>query len=103
MDFTFNVGYWAVIVLIAASVAFGVVVQLMGRASFANEWVLSAVAAGIGGFLASEFIVGFRDWQPVFDGLALVPAVVGGLLIGSVVAAAARYMSGSHYGSPQAI
>ena len=31
MDFTFDVGFWAVIVLIAASVAFGVVVQFIGR------------------------------------------------------------------------
>ena len=92
----------SIAVMLAASAAFGVIVQLLGTAGFANEWVLTAVGAGIGAFVASEFAVSFREWQPVFDGLALIPALVGGLLAGGAVAAATRYVTSSQH-APQAI
>ena len=79
MDLAYSMGMWALILIIVASVIYG-----GGRpdgrfqASFDYEWRLTAIAAGIGAFGASEFIVGLRDWEPVFDGLALVPALIGG-------------------------
>lgn len=103
MDFALDMSMWAVILIIVASVAYGVGLQLVGRASSGYEWLLTSVAAGIGAVVASEFIVGFRDWAPVFDGLALAPALIGGLLVGGVVAAAARFVAGGHHDAPQAI
>ena len=103
MEFTFNIGMWAVILLIVGSVVFGVVAQLIGTANFSYEWVLTALGAGIGAFVVSEFIVGLRDVGPVFDGLALVPALIGGVLVGSVIAAATRFLTSGHHGAPQAI
>ena len=103
MDFAFSIGMWALIVLIVASAVYGVAVQLIGQASFAYEWLLTATSAGIGAFIASEFIAGFRDWEPMFDGLALIPALLGGLLVGGVAAAAARFVTSGHHGAPQAI
>jgi len=103
MEFTFNIGMWAVIVLIVGAVVFGVLAQLIGTASFGHEWILSALGAGIGAFVASEFIVGFRDVGPVFDGLALVPALIGGVVVGSIIAATTRYLTSGHHGAPQAI
>jgi len=103
MEFTYNVGMWAVILLVVGSVVFGVVAQLVGTANFGYEWMLSALGAGIGAFVASEFIVGLRDVGPVFDGLALVPALIGGVIVGSVIAAATRYLTSGHHGAPQAI
>ncbi|HEY7023581.1 MAG TPA: hypothetical protein VH371_01330 [Candidatus Limnocylindrales bacterium] len=103
MDFAYDMGMWALILIIVASVVYGVAIQMIGNASFGYEWLLTSIAAGIGAFGASEFIVGFRDWEPVFDGMALVPALIGGLLVGGVVAAAARLVAGGHHGAPQAI
>jgi len=34
---------------------------------------------------------------PVVDGLALVPALVGGLVVGLAVEIATRYFTGGHY------
>jgi hypothetical protein len=34
---------------------------------------------------------------PVVDGLALVPALAGGLVVGLVVEFATRYVTGGHY------
>jgi hypothetical protein len=103
MEFTFSLGVWALAVLVVASLAYGVVVELIGEASFGYEWVLTAITAGVGAFVASEFIVGFRDWEPLFDGLAIVPALVTGLIVGGVIAAAARYLTNGRHGAPQAI
>ena len=41
--------------------------------------------AAIGGLIASEFILAWQASGPVFDGLALVPALIGDLLVGIVV------------------
>jgi hypothetical protein len=103
MEFTFSMGVWALTALILASLAYGVVVQLIGGASFGYEWLLTAITAGIGAFAVSEFVVGFRNWEPVFDGLAIVPALVSGLIVGGVVAVAARFLTSGHHGAPQAI
>jgi hypothetical protein len=50
-----------------------------------------------GALVASEFIVAWRTVEPVFDGLALVPALLGGLLLGIVVAVAMRRLTGGTY------
>ena len=47
--------------------------------------LVDGVAAAIGGLIASEFILAWQASGPVFDGLALVPALIGGLLVGIVV------------------
>lgn len=103
MEFTVSMGLWALIVLIAGAVAVGAVYQVIGEAHYRYEWLVTAIGAGIGAFVASEFIVGFRDWEPVFDGLALVPALIAGLIVGGVVAASTRYLTSGHHGTPQAV
>jgi hypothetical protein len=47
--------------------------------------------------IASEFIISLRTFEPVWDGLALVPALIGGLVVGLVVEVATRYMTGGRY------
>ena len=44
---------------------------------------MDSVAAAIGALVASEFIVAWQALGPVVDGLALVPALAGGLVVGS--------------------
>ena len=99
MDLSFSIGVWGVLALIAGAVVFGVLVQLLGTPSFGYEWVATAVAAFIGGFAASEFIVDIRALEPVFDGLAILPAIIGGIFLGSVVAAGARFLTTDSYTS----
>jgi hypothetical protein len=103
MEFAFEIGPWALVGLITGSVAIGVVFQLIGEASFGYEWVLTALGAGVGAFVASEFAVGLRNWQPVFDGLALGPAVIAGLVVGGLVVGATRYVAGGRQAAHHAI
>jgi hypothetical protein len=90
-----GLGGWAL--LIVGAVVIGVVTQLAGRARFSYEWVATAIGAAIGGLVASEFVVGWRTFEPVTDGLALVPAALGGIVLGAVVAVVARFGFGDAY------
>lgn len=98
MDLTISIGFggWAVVVL--AAVVFGIVAQFIGDARTGYLWLIDAIAFGIGAVVASEFLVGMRGFEPVFDGLALVPALVGGLVVGGVVEVITRYLTGGQYG-----
>lgn len=97
MDFAITLGLGGWLLLIAGAIAFGVVAQFIGRVETGVEWLVDAVAAGIGALVGSEFIVSWRTFEPVWDGLALVPALVGGLVVGIVVEVATRRISGGTY------
>jgi uncharacterized membrane protein YeaQ/YmgE (transglycosylase-associated protein family) len=92
---TLGLGGWAI--LIVGSFVFGGVAQLIGETRTGFEWFVDAIAAGIGALFASEFIVAWQAMGPVVDGLALVPALAGGLVVGLVVEFATRYLTGGHY------
>jgi len=96
MDFSFDIGIWAIIGLAIGSVVLGLVIQLIGEPDFGLEWLITAVGAFVGGFCASEFVVGWRTWDPVWDSMALIPAIIGGLVVGIVVAAATRFLTTDH-------
>lgn len=93
MEFTYVIGNWAIVALLVGSIAFGVGVQLIGHPGFGYEWLITALATAVGAFGASEFIVGFRTWEPIFDGAAIVPAIAGGFVVGVVVAIATRFLT----------
>lgn len=97
MGFAIDLGLGGWALLVIGALAFGVIAQVIGRTTTAYEWLGDAIAAGIGALVASEFIVAFRDTGPVWDGLALVPALLGALIVGLVVELATRYMTGGTY------
>lgn len=90
-----GIGGW--IILIVGALVFGVVAQFIGEARTGYEWLVDGVAAVIGALVASEFLVSLRTFEPVWDGLAIVPAVIGGLAVGLVVEVATRYLTGGRY------
>jgi hypothetical protein len=47
--------------------------------------------------VASEFVIDWRAFGPVWDGLALAPALIGGLVLGVVVEVATRLVTGGSY------
>ena len=97
MEFAVSLGLGGWVVLAAGALVFGAIAQFIGQPRTGYEWLVTAVAAAIGAVVASEFIVGWQAFEPVWDGLALVPAVVGGLVGGTVVEVATRYLTGGTY------
>lgn len=75
----------------------GGIAQFVGTPRTGFEWLVDAAAAAIGALVASEFITSWRTFEPVYDGLALVPALVGALVIGVLVDVITRYSTGGTY------
>jgi uncharacterized membrane protein YeaQ/YmgE (transglycosylase-associated protein family) len=97
MELAIALGFGGWALLIVAALAFGVVAQLIGETRTGFEWLVDAIAVGIGALVASEFIIGWQAFEPVWDGLALVPALIGGLVTGLVIEVATRYVTGGTY------
>ena len=99
---TLGLGGW--LALLAGALLFGVVAQFIGEVRTGYEWLADFIAAAIGAVIASEFIISLRTYEPVWDGLAIVPAIVGGLALGVVVELGTRYLTGGRYTShPMAV
>ena len=97
MEFAISLGLGGWILLIVGALLFGVVAQFVGETRTGFEWLVDGIAAAIGALAASEFIVSWRTFEPTWDGLALVPALLGGVAIGLVVEVTTRYMTGGTY------
>jgi uncharacterized membrane protein YeaQ/YmgE (transglycosylase-associated protein family) len=97
VEFAITLGIVGWIVLVVGALAFGAIAQFVGETRTGYEWLGDAIGFGIGAIVASEFIVALQSFGPVFDGLALAPALVGGLVLGLVVEVATRYLTGGTY------
>jgi hypothetical protein len=94
-NISLGIGGWALV--IGAALLFGIVLQFIGEVRFPYEWVVTAIAALMGAVVVSEFFVDLRGFAPVWDGLAIVPAAIGGVIVGVVVAVIARYSTGGSF------
>ncbi|HET7027536.1 MAG TPA: hypothetical protein VFI28_07580 [Candidatus Limnocylindrales bacterium] len=97
MDLGISLGFGGWIVLVAGALVLGVIAQLIGETETNYEWIVAAVAAFLGALVASEFIVAWRGFEPVYDGLALVPALAGGLVVGIAADLVTRFGTGGSY------
>ena len=94
MEFTTDMTVLSVVALALGAIVLGVVLQLIGDVKFGLEWALTALAAFAGGFVMSEWIVAFQQVNPVWEGMALIPAIGGALVVGVIVDALIRF--GTH-------
>ena len=97
MELALTIGLWGWIAVIAGALVFGVIAQFIGETRLGYEWAIDAIAAGFGAIVASEFIVGLQSFGPMFDGLAVVPALIGGLLVGGIAEVVTRVVTGGRY------
>jgi uncharacterized membrane protein YeaQ/YmgE (transglycosylase-associated protein family) len=97
MELAITLGFGAWLVIIAGALLFGVVAQFIGETRTGFEWLVDGIAVAIGAVVASEFIISLRTFEPVWDNLAIVPALIGGLAAGVVVELATRYLTGGRY------
>jgi uncharacterized membrane protein YeaQ/YmgE (transglycosylase-associated protein family) len=97
MDFTVNMEVAGGLLVIAAAILFGVIAQFIGEPRTGFEWLIDAIAFGVGAVVASEFVTAWSTVEPVWQGVALAPALIGGLVVGLVVELATRYLTGGSY------
>ncbi len=71
---------WGWVILIVGALVIGLVAQFVPDTRTMFDWVITAVAAGIGGFIASELLGSFSTWGPEIQGLYLIPALIGAVV-----------------------
>lgn len=94
----FDLGPYGLGILVALSLGFGILVQLVVGLS-RNRWMWLIAAAGwfLGGLYASEVLFATAttsDIQPIIDGLALDESALGGFILGVVATVVAWFAIG---------
>ena len=80
-------GTWGWVILVAGAIVLGLLGQaLRGRVGY--EGILTAIGAGVGGYIASEYSLGgLGQWGYTYSGLALFPALIGAVIVAVIVEA----------------
>lgn len=81
---------YAAILLAAGAILIGVVAHFIGDVTTGWEGPIAALAALIGGYIGSEALGTFSTWGYAFEGLYVLPALIGGVVLGFVVDAMIR-------------
>lgn len=89
--------YLAWIILIVGALIVGVAAQWLFKAELPYRWVITSIGAFLGALAASEWL--FAGWTPEIEGIAVWPAIVGGLVVGAVVDLVAQYYAGHGHGT----
>jgi uncharacterized membrane protein YeaQ/YmgE (transglycosylase-associated protein family) len=79
-----TLGVWGAIIMIAFAFVLGVAAQMYGEKHSTYEWLITGIAAVAGAFVASEYLGAFSAYGPQFDGLAVVPALIGAVVVGVI-------------------
>lgn len=83
-------GFTAIVAVILVAILVGAAVQYLMGGTIGYEWFVVAIAGAAGAFIASETLVtlswfeGMKSWGPDTDGLLIVPAAIGGVVLAAV-------------------
>jgi uncharacterized membrane protein YeaQ/YmgE (transglycosylase-associated protein family) len=84
----------AVVALFGAAVIIGAALQLIGDVTIGYEWSVAGLAAIVGGWIGSEALGTFSTWGPEWEGMFIVPALIGAVVVGFVVDLVVRFVTG---------
>jgi hypothetical protein len=93
MDLTYDITPIGIVALATLSVIYGLALAFIGDVRIGYEWLITAVAAFIAAFIASEYLA-MQSFEPLWEGIAVVPAIVAGVLVGFVADLIARFATG---------
>lgn len=95
--------WFGVLFLVLGGLILAIVPQFVGRAAGGAEWAIVAVAVIVGGWFGSEAFGTFSTWGPEIEGLFVVPAIIGGVVLGFVADVVVRAASGGRRHEPRPI
>jgi hypothetical protein len=94
----------AATLLVVGALIISLALSFIGDVTIGWEWAPTAVAAVVGGWIGSEALGAVSTWGPEFEGLFIVPALIGGLVFGIAMDAVLRFATrGSYIHHPQPI
>lgn len=91
---TLDMSGLAFAVVMIAALLVGVLVQLYFAPKTAYDWLITAIGVTVGAWFASELT--WTQWfsganlGPSWEGLLIIPAVIGGIILGSLFEFVAR-------------
>lgn len=75
----------------------GVIAQFIGETRTGYEWLIAGIAALVGGWLGSEAFGTVSTWGPEVENFFVLPALIGGVVVGGVVDAVVRTLTGGSF------
>ena len=87
----------AAILLVAGAVVIGIASYFIGEVRAGYEGLTTGVAALVGGYLGSEALGSLSTWGWEIEGLFVLPALIGAIVVGAVVDAVVRGMTHGTY------
>ena len=97
INWNIGMGAAGLLLLVGGALVLGLIVQLIGETRTGYEWLVAGVFAVVGGWLGSESFGTASTVGPVVDSLYLLPAVIGGVVLGGIVDIVVRTMTGGSY------
>lgn len=85
-------GFFAFAGIVILALIAGFAVQMYEKRPLPYEWLIIALAGTFGAYFASEAFPGatvpvlesITDWGPTLDGMFVIPAAVGGIILAIV-------------------
>jgi hypothetical protein len=75
----------AFVLVLGGALVIGVACHLIGRAREGYEWEIGTVGALYGGLLANGIFATSSASAPAYDGLSVIPALLGGAFLGGLM------------------
>jgi uncharacterized membrane protein YeaQ/YmgE (transglycosylase-associated protein family) len=83
-------------ILLVGALVIGGITQIVGETR-RFHWLPVAAGAFLGGYLGSEAFGSLSTWGPAFEGLYIVPALIGAAVLGAIVDGLTRYAADETY------
>ena len=80
-----TIGIGALIGLFVVALLLGFAAQVLGEFHRSWEWLVTGAAALVGGFVAGQYLGPATTWGIRWDGLWLLPALLGMLVLAGAV------------------
>jgi uncharacterized membrane protein YeaQ/YmgE (transglycosylase-associated protein family) len=85
-------GFIAFAGIVVLALIAGFAVQMYDKRSLSYQWLIVAISGTFGAYFASEnvpgatvpLLDGIKDWGPTLDGMFVILAVVGGVILAVV-------------------
>jgi len=87
----------AAILLVVGALVIGAASYVIGEVRAGYEGVITGAAALVGGYLGSEAFGGLSTWGWEIEGLFVLPALIGAIVVGGVVDFVVRSMTHGTY------
>ena len=75
----------AAVLLVGGAVVIGIASYFIGEVRVGYEGITTGLAALVGGYLGSEAFGTWSTWGWEIEGLFVLPAVIGAIIVGGVV------------------